>query len=649
MLRPCLSATVISGNGKLSHATSMYSAKQETADFYWRWAETRIVEQTDKMCEHSVRQIVEAVTDRMDSGSRMKLILTQSAVTLDAVSPFDKLSATLATRKSVFPVRISGSACPTIESVQQAIVQAVLGVTSSIVFAESSATGIPLKGLDASIVEELGVGQDLVVIVEEADAIGRDLLFDIIKLVYFLQKKAPCRMDLILNTDLGEPWIEEVVCDERIFADLHVRKIPLIDARELNRRIRSVFFGSACDSKLQGFPISLGEDDHEFLSRDLPGFSLSPMELCCHILLMVTNWFKKCQLSFITDPSTAEQDVKKLGLKLSAQLSKKGVLRDNMRNLIEGRKRVAVLGRVVSNLAKAIRGSDDGSLSSSEGMLKSGESSLINQCVLEMQSKWRSGRKFKEVGQDLEIHNERLIDELVCRFDFSRNDPCLTGVREFTGRAMELAQRNFGITEAIEQFYKLTKTYIETELTEVKNLKVAPELLTGFSEVASLQRPESMMTHVGYFDSTVAFLREDPKRVEKSAIAEGGLKKMHAVGRIVFGKQAAVASIGKKGSKKARTGKENQNTDNDWKPCVDTKKVSATYCDFDYLTQFVKKEDDMLAESLASLEFLGLVRPPGYVDLSGMAGFSESRIRKLYRDTYLVDEEAGNDDDDVLG
>ena len=648
MLRPCLSATVISDKSKLSQANPMDLAKQETADSFWRWAETRIVEQTDIMCEHSVREIVEAVTDRRDCGSRMQLILTQSAVTLDAVSPFDKLSATLATRRSLFPVRISGSACPTIDSVQQAIVQTVLGVTSSIVFADSSATGISLKGLDASIVEELGIGQDLVVIVEEADAVGRDLLFDIIKLVYFLQKKTPSRIDLILNTDLGEPWIEEVVCDERIFADLHVRKIPLIDARDLNRRIRSVFFGSGCDSKLQGFPISLGEDDHEFLSRDLPGFSLSPMELCCHILLMVTNWFKRCDLSFITEPLKAEQDVKKLGLKLPPQLSKKGVLGENMRNLIEGRKRVAVLSRIVSNLAKAIRGSDDGSLSRLEGMLKTGECSLINQCVLELQSKWRSGRKFKEVGLDVECLNGRLIDELVSRFDFPIDDPCLTGVREFTGQTMELAQRNYGITEAIEKFYKLINTYIETELTEVKNLKVAPELLIGFSEVASLQRPESLMIHVGYFDPTVAFLREDPRRVEKSAIAEDGLKKMHAVGRIVFGKQVAVASVGKKGSKKARTGKENQNTDNDSKPCADPKKVSATYCDFDYLTQFVKKEDDMLAESLASLEFLGLLRPPGFFDLSGLAGCTESRIRKLYRDTYLVDEEAGNDDEEVL-
>jgi hypothetical protein len=60
--------------------------------------------------------------------------------------------------------------------------------------------------------------------------------------------------------------------------------------------------------------------------------------------------------------------------------------------------------------------------------------------------------------------------------------------------------------------------------------------------------------------------------------------------------------------------------------------TATTFGDYESLAQQFRDKGFDLAEALAAMELLGLIRAPGIGDLSGPAG----KIRRIYKDTWIV-------------
>ena len=166
-----------------SKTESRFRSHQQSADQFWSWAEGRISYHMDAICETGVRAISDSSCCVQENESRMRVIITQSGQTPDQWSPFDRLASNIA-RTGAAPVRIKGSSKLTMDSVESSILMGALGVTTGVVSSEQCSYTISLKGLDLSILEDVGVMKHLVVIIESADSIDRDILNKTIRLVH---------------------------------------------------------------------------------------------------------------------------------------------------------------------------------------------------------------------------------------------------------------------------------------------------------------------------------------------------------------------------------------------------------------------------------------------------------------------------------
>jgi hypothetical protein len=606
--------------------------RQEAADEFWSWAEERIVYHTDKLCEKAIRDIVKRIENPADN--RMRLILTQSAVTLDSQSPLDKLLSSVKARSdSLIGVKIVGSSSLTIESFQQTVIAAALGVTSSVVYSDKSSTGIPLKGLDLSILEEIEVDRDLVIVIDDGDAIDRELLFKIFRLIYFLQKSQSFRISVVLNTDLGEPLMEDIICDEVIFSDIDMVRVPILNIRDLTLMIRSIFFGNSSELRLKGYLATLPAKDFDFISKELPITSMSPLELCSHLLLSVKNWFKNSELSFIKgtdDVLDIEKEIKKSGW--APPRSKKfHRIGDQICNIAQVRKSLGILGRVIGNIETALRQTSEIVINPVEELTSTmlppdKQKPLLKKCLTELESKQRRNDVlFKNVGLQLVASNSVLITELVNVFGFDESDQLIERLMVFNKSVSTLSNRNYGASTQYDELYDCVCSHIELELETARNIEISEEILNLIT-VPSTKRLDEQMNTVGYFDQVVEFIRS-PTIINSNDVDQG-LKDVHTIANCIYGKAP------KKQGGRATKGKENSNAKNE-------KKITATYCDLDVVTKSFKIEE--MAESLATLEYWGLIKPPaGLVDLK-----SNFRIRKIYRDTWLVppEDNAVSDDD----
>ena len=676
ILRPVMGPSSMKPNGKTGTGTPIETARQVAADLFWNWAEARILAHTDKLCETSVESIARALADQPKSDRRMQTVLTQSAVTLDSVSPFDKLSSTLV-KRGIVAVRVSGSANPSLDSLQQAMLLGVLGVTSSVVYADSTRTGVSLKGLDLSLVEDIGIENDLVIVIEDGDAIEKEVLFRMVQLVYHLHLKVlatkKCRVSVVLDTNLGEALIEEVVSDERIYAGLALTKAPLINARDLSARIRSIFFGNTSEVAMYGFPVCLDESDLQFLTTSLPSYTLSPLELSCHILVIVANWFRTCRFAFLcqsvvssigrddTEDQIAclmEQSLKIHLSRLKNELKSSKVVtnppafvRDVITNNLIVQQRLAIMGRVLCNFATGIRGEDTHVATIDEvTTLRIGKEdlpksfsldTLIDKCVLELRSKQRDGRPVDLCITDTIRANEDLITELVSVLGLSEAGP-VDSVAYVNERLSRLVGQTYNKSKVIDAFFTEIQTFLEKSLGPLYASEEDAETQRLHAEMHGLLRGkpvadiEGKMTQVGNFDATVEFFRQDwTKKIANSAVVDDGLKEVHQVGSLVFG--GAGPSIVKAAEKKTKT------TQNGKKDTQTGKtRVTSSHVDFDFITETFANPGFELAESLATLEFLGLVKPPGAVDVSG----TRIKVRKVYRDTWLAGEPGSASEED---
>ena len=76
---------------------------------------------------------------------------------------------------------------------------------------------------------------------------------------------------------------------------------------------------------------------------------------------------------------------------------------------------------------------------------------------------------------------------------------------------------------------------------------------------------------------------------------------------------------------------------------AERKKTIAKSIDLEVVVEKLRKDEFELAESLASLEFLGLLRQPGAVDL---AYNSKVKLRRVYKDTPLFTTTPSDDEED---
>ena len=666
ILRPCVDSLSALANRKQRVDSNLSRMKQEAADHFWEWAESRIRHHTGKFCEESVKSVVDRVTDRGSRDSRLKLILTQSASTLDSESPFDRLSEHFSIA-GVVPVRISGSSTLTIESVQVSLLMGALGVSTSVVFLNTGRSGVSLKGLDLSVLEDVPVDKDLAVIIEEGDSLDKELLFKIIELVHHLHAKLKtrgCSASLILETDLGESMIEEIVHDESVFSSLELSKCALIDARELNGKIKSIFFGPCSEKNVRGFPIHFSQEDFDFLAKDLPPMSLSPMDVCEHIVVMVRRWFQRCQFSFLvgsvavntgneeTIARRIEEDLMSVFSELriddpilmkssstSIKLTRKAVttFQQLLMNNLDLEQRLATIGLTLRNVARALEVACDEAIDqfilscTDRFFSRTDKDPSISRIFMEIRCK--KINPSPATTPDTVISNtvrlnEELVQDLI-ELGMSRDSGAVDSIDFLNEQLRPLANQHFHQSKVLEEFYSILHKFVEKSL----KILIGNDDCKDHEIVQSLFQPKSnhqdCLTNVGTFDNFISFFRSLDSKSGRPPIVEKGLAEVSHVTRLIYGDGKA-----QKGKAKTKNGKHS---------------ITHNQIDLDLITQTFPTTEVDLAEALATLEYLGLIRPPGVVDL--VLPSTSLKVRKIYKDTSLIScertsQELGDSHDD---
>ena len=592
---------------------SDFRSHQQSADNFWRWAEGRISFHMDAVCENGVRAISDAScsVDVMDS--RMKVIITQSGQTPDQWSPFDRLASAI-TRGGAAPVRIKGSSKLTMDCVESDILMGALGVTTGLVSSDQCSYSISLKGLDLSILEDIVVVKHLVVIIESADSIERDILNRTIRLVHSIQS---CYISscIVLDSNLGEPLVEDVIDDECLFANLVITKIPLIDSRKLRRRIDSIFYGPIAEIHLLGLPMVLPDKDFDFIRNDLIEMTISPLDLCSNILLSVANWFKLCPLSFLVgevvtsaDPlSTLKQLAKDIRECLGSP--KQEDVAGTMGDLLGTKRSLAIAGRVLEAVAASFEllPSDIASVAEVTKVRFSNEqtSALIKRVVVELQSKKGSKRSSQEVCEEAVLQLERLRRDLrklgVQGPEMDRLDDFIENIRP----------RAWNQKKLLEDFFKHYEDFLKSTVRSAGN---GPLSETTYKSLHTKATPhlDQVQADADPFSATLEFLRSKATRRTSLDELREGVKG-------VFGGR----------------GPSHQ--------CIDIDTLKSR---FEKVNKTGKSKDNFLdlAESLGAMELLGLIKPPATSDFLVLS--NSVKVRRNYKDTWLVAGQSKEEDSD---
>ena len=612
ILRPVLSVSALDKRSVAGRTRTADGISQDAADRFWDWAESRISAHTDRLCSKSVDEITSAVRRASSGDDRMQLILTQSAVTLDALSPFDKLEASMM-RAGILPVRIQGSTNPSTASIEAAIIAAAVGVTGSSVRSDSCGGEVLLRGLDASLLEELPVRKDLVIIIEDGDSMDKDLLCKLVGVAFNLRRRLK-RLSIVMESNLRDSLISEVIDDENLFIGLSVSTIPLLDARELCLRIHAVFFGLSAEVNLAGFPIALNEEDGDFLLKDLPLMSTSPLDLCMHVLEVVVHWFRKCPLSLVvsaphSDFSSISKDIRPecLGSEYKGKTAISAFTSDLTR-LMKSKQVLAIIGRVIENICRAVGCSIAlPAVKELTALHASDRGKCVEKALMEIQARRKTEMEYM-VASTVRSNNQ-LVNELASDFKISSDDPVLASIKNLNLELEPLGKRKFLQSKLIDDFFSLVDLWTRSVLPPVTDGELKAYTLLQTGTTTGL---EKKFVDVDHFEPTLALLRADPREIEKNAKVKPELREMFATARMVYGG-------------------------------AERKKTIAKSIDLEVVVEKLRKDEIELAESLASLEFLGLLRQPGAVDL---AYNSKVKLRRVYKDTPLFTTTPSDDEED---
>lgn len=604
ILRPVVDAVAVQKRGKDSSAP-VVAACQDSADKFWTWAEGRISYHTDAVCESSVSKIAGISSSRDSSDPRMKLILTQSARAPDTFSPFDRMENAISDCGAT-PVRVRGTSKLTIESIQSSLLMAALGVTTGVVTSDQCRYSIPLKGLDLSILEDLGVRKNLVVIVEGVDSLEHEMFNQLVHLVYSI-RSSNILVALVLETDLGEPLIEEVVDDESVFANLAILSIPVLDSRDSRDRISSIFFGAGSEVNLLGLPIQLPEADREFVDRILPSYTKSPSDMCANILVCVSHWFKRSPVSFfvgalLADHKDRDSTIKSVADKLPFKTHHPKILSD----LLDCKQSLALAARVLSIAAQSV-GLKGSSLPSTEDLLSirfpaPNPEAVVKKAIAEIQSRKKPSKTIDAIVSD-SVEGLNGLERELRRLGVPESE-ALTAL---VVNIKSLANKRYNQSKIGDEWFGFFEKFLSCIIRFPAHGSESEKMFKLLS-VHAKKDIDTLQADPYPFSPTLDFLRTKPAK-------NAQLRELHEGVKAVFDNTAAQQI--------------------DCEVLRDKfKKVAAEGLD--------------LAESLATMEFLGLIKPPGASDFAVLNG--SIKIRKNYRDTWLVpgqkkngEEEDGDD------
>ena len=677
-LRPCVDFNAFIRNPKKKKEDPVNRAKQDAADAIWSWLETRANTEASRLCENSIADIIGFIRCTEDS-RRIPVILTESSETLNPYSAFDKLSDSFC-RIGVTPVRLNYMT--SLESFQTSMIAAAVGVTGrgNTVTSACAQSTVSFKGLDLSILEDLGgIQKPLVVILEEADCLEpRTLLLDILRLVFALHDRYPGLIYVIIDTRLG---IEEIVSDESIFLQLNTVSIPLLNSVELNRRIRTIFsrniLGSS-DLELCGYPLIdfPHEEDLNFLSLELAQISSSPRDLCQQLVLIVANHFRTCPVGALLMGAFArpldansvddieggiceifsmfydilKQPILDAGLDHLVSTSRSRRSPKDFKQLGERitvaltcKQRLATLGRALMNVFRALNSSNTNipvpgiiqELMNFEGPLSDMDkfnaslTKTIDRLVLEVEGRIPKGKNNSVIAEKIINLNQMELIPLLVN-DIGLDIDASTFIETVMYFSDLLTQMSVGeavkeITQRVIGFVFVLNKRVGIE----ENMKVY-SLLSPKKHVSNFSQK---IIDPDLFGNTVGFLRR--KKIPKSDILDPGLVAVNHLVQSVFD-----------------TSKNKKNKEN----IIDSKlNVTRTNFSVEYLIKtFGKNGDFEIGNALAVMDFIGIVKQPGFVDIaSGTVSGTTSavKIRKMYTDTWFVplvahDEEEENEADE---
>jgi hypothetical protein len=130
------------------------------------------------------------------------------------------------------------------------------------------------------------------------------------------------------------------------------------------------------------------------------------------------------------------------------------------------------------------------------------------------------------------------------------------------------------------------------------------------------------------------------KRATQSGLVDKGLIDLNELVKVTYGGKGARGNAPVKNSKQIK----------DDHICVPSK----SHFSIDYILS--SKSSESIGSTLATMDFLGLVKQPGFVDIATgtVSGTTSAvKVRKIYNDTWLVAgggksavEEAADDSDD---
>jgi hypothetical protein len=594
VLRPITGLSALSTKRK-GHVGSVDACRQASAESFWSWVERRIGYHTDAVCESNVSMISSLVSSMNDSDARIRVILTQSATLPDTASPFDRMERTIR-QSGTAVVRMTGSSKLAAEQVQTAILMAVLSVDSNFVNSELNRQSVSLKGFDLSVLEELGVRRHVVVMVENADAMDRALLNQVIQTVACLRSEK-VSVALVIESDLGEPLIEEVVEDENVFVELYIRKIPLINSDELRKRILSIMLGYSSEIAIVGLPIELPKEDAEFIEHTLAISTRSLSDLSTNMLLSTSNWFKWNSLAVLVGPliSLSEPRLKILKGQIAESKAMTLPKAEALDDLLIVRQAAAIVSKVRDIASRAL-GVSLKNISNIAAIQpnESGKQALITRIMTELQSQRSKSRLVETIVSTSMKLLESLLEDLD-QLGLSPDLASIEALHVLCDRIEPLVGRTYNQTKVMEEWFTHLESFFRAALI-VPNFGEETLKLSKLLTVNPMEDLDRLQVDPDPFGPTVDFLR---KKLS-SKHAHGMIELQEGV-KAVFGNtssQVVDCEILKEKFKKLKGG------------------------DFD------------LAEALATMEFLGLIKPPGGSDFSLLG--NAVKIRKNYKDTWLV-------------
>jgi hypothetical protein len=239
-----------------------------------------------------------------------------------------------------------------------------------------------------------------------------------------------------------------------------------------------------------------------------------------------------------------------------------------------------------------------------EGRIPKGKDDVVAEKIIKLNQQELIPLLANDIGLDLDTST--FVEMVMVFSDLLGSLKVAEAVKEFTHRV-------FGIVYETQPFDSIL------ENQKVFSLLAPRKAVSNFSQ--KIIDPD-------LFGNTVNFLRR--KKVTKTEILDPGLVELNQMVQAAYQTRAAA---GKK------------NKENADPSCSITK----THFSVEFLLKHFGRDFE-IGKALAVMDFLGLVKQPGFIDIaSGTVSGTTSavKIKKMYNDTWFVASAGGADEDDV--